>query len=124
MLDKQRKAVRKARRGSKRIPQQLWIFDDMADDRRTMGCNLIKEMMLRGRHSYISTILSTQKMRAIDSACRLQFTALAQFAVRSMKDWEVIKEEFTAAIDPKILQKCMLSRRQMISVSYFSILKQ
>ena len=77
----------------------------MADDRRTMGCNLIKEMMLRGRHSYISTILSTQKMRAIDSACRLQFTALAQFAVRSMKDWEVIKEEFTAAIDPKILQK-------------------
>ena len=81
------------------------VFDDMADDKRTMGCNLIKEMMLRGRHSMISTILSTQKMRAIDSACRLQFTALAQFAVRSMKDWEVIKEEFTASIDPKILQK-------------------
>ena len=61
VLDKQRKAVRKARRESKRIPQQLWIFDDMADDKRTMGRNLIKEMMLRGRHSYISTILSTQK---------------------------------------------------------------
>jgi len=105
VLNKQRRDVRKARRESKRIPQQLWIFDDMADDKRTMGCNLIKEMMLRGRHSYISTILSTQKMRAIDSACRLQFTALAQFAVRSMKDWEVILEEFSAAIDPKILQK-------------------
>ena len=78
----------------------------MDDDKRTMGCNLIKEMMLRGRHIMISVILSTQKMRAIDSACRLQFTALAQFAVRSMKDWEVIKEEFTASIDPKILQKC------------------
>ena len=44
-------------------------------------------------------------MRSLDHACRLQFTAIAQFAVRSMKDWEVIKEEFTAAIDPKVLQK-------------------
>ena len=44
-------------------------------------------------------------MRAIDHACRLQFTALAQFAVRSLKDWEVIMEEFTAAIDPKVFQQ-------------------
>ena len=52
----------------------------------------------------ISTILSTQKMRSIDHVCRLQLTALAQFAVRPLKDWEVIKEEFTAAIDPKVLE--------------------
>ena len=44
-------------------------------------------------------------MRSIDHACRLQFTALAQFAVRSLKDWEVIMEEYTAAIDPKVLQE-------------------
>ena len=44
-------------------------------------------------------------MRAIDHACRLQFTALAQFQVRTLKDWEVIKEEYTAAIDPKVLQQ-------------------
>ena len=83
----------------------LFVVDDLADDKRTMGCNLIRELMLRGRHSYISTILSTQKMRAIDHACRLQFTALAQFAVRSTRDFEVIKEEFTAAIDPRLLQQ-------------------
>ena len=53
----------------------------------------------------ISTILSTQKMCAIDHACRLQFTALAQFAVRSKRDWEVIVEEFTAAVDPEVVQK-------------------
>ena len=100
VLNRQRRAVRKARRESKRIPQMLFVVDDLADDRRTMGCNLIRELMLRGRHSFISTILSTQKMRAIDHACRLQFTALAQFAVRSLRDWDVIKEEFTAAIDP------------------------
>ena len=105
VIERQRKAVRKARRESKRVPQMLFVVDDLADDKRTMGCGLIRELMLRGRHSMISTILSTQKMRAIDHACRLQFTALAQFAVRSIKDWEVIMEEFTAAIDPKVLQE-------------------
>ena len=83
----------------------MFIVDDLADDKRTMGCQLIRELMLRGRHSWISTILSTQKMRNIDHSCRLQFTAIAQFAVRSLKDWEVIMEEFTAAIPPKTLQK-------------------
>ena len=104
VIERQRKQVRKARRESKRIPQMLFVVDDLADDKRTMGCGLIRELMLRGRHSMISTILSTQKMCAIDHACRLQFTALAQFGVRSKKDWEVIMEEFTAAIDPKVLQ--------------------
>ena len=104
VIEKQRKAVRKARRESKRLPQVLFIVDDLADDKRTMGCQLIRELMLRGRHSWISTILSTQKMRNIDHSCRLQFTAIAQFAVRSLKDWEVIMEEFTAGIAPKTLQ--------------------
>ena len=105
VIERQRKQVRKARRESKRVPQMLFVVDDLADDKRTMGCQLIRELLLRGRHSMISTILSTQKMRAIDHSCRLQFTALAQFAVRSLKDWEVIMEEYTAAIDPKVLQQ-------------------
>ena len=86
VIERQRKSVRKARRESKRVPQILFVVDDLADDKRTMGCQLIRELMLRGRHSMISTILSTQKMRAIDHACRLQLTALAQFAVRALKD--------------------------------------
>ena len=105
VIERQRKQVRKARRESKRVPQMLFVVDDLADDKRTMGCQLIRELMLRGRHSMISTILSTQKMRAIDHACRLQMTCLAQFAVRSKADFEVIKEEYTAAIDPKVLQQ-------------------
>ena len=98
VIERQRKAVRKARRESKRIPQMLMVVDDLADDKRTMGCGLIRELMLRGRHSWISTILSTQKMRAIDHACRLQFTAIAQFAVRSLKDYEVVEEELSMSL--------------------------
>ena len=86
VIERQRKAVRKARRESKRVPQILFVVDDLADDKRTMGCQLIRELMLRGRHSMISTILSTQKMRTIDHSCRLQLTALAQFVVRPLKD--------------------------------------
>jgi len=105
VIERQRKAVREARRESKLIPQLLFVVDDLADDKRVMSSNLVRELLHRGRHSMISTILSTQKMRAIDHACRLQFTALAQFAVRPMKEWEVIKEEFTAALDPQVLQQ-------------------
>ena len=58
----------------------------------------------------ISTTLSTQKMRAIDSACRLQNTSIAQLRVRPLKDWEVIKEELTVAIYPKVLEQlCQLA---------------
>ena len=70
-----------------------------------MGCQLVRELLMKGRHSHISTILSTQKMRAIDSACRINFSAIVQFRVRPLKDWEVIKEEFTAAIEPKVLEQ-------------------
>ena len=108
VIEKQRRAVRKARRDSKRIPQILFVVDDLADDKRTMGCNLIRELLLRGRHSMTSTTLSTQKMRAIDHACRLQFTAIAHFAVRSLKDWLVMLEGCTTAIDPKVCNRCMI----------------
>jgi len=105
VIEIQRKAVRKARCVSTRSPPILFVVDDLADDIRTMGCQLIRELALRVRPSpMVSTMLSTQKMRAIDHACRLQLNALAQFAVRALKDKEVIKVGFTAAADPKINQ--------------------
>ena len=98
VIEMQRKAVKKAHRESTGIPQLLFVIDVLADDRRTTGCGLIRELMLRGSHSCNSTILSTQKMRAIDHACRLQCTAIAQFAVRSLKDYEVVEEELSMSI--------------------------
>ena len=47
-IARQRKAVRKARRESKRVPQILFVVDDLANDKRTMGCQLIRELMLMG----------------------------------------------------------------------------
>ena len=123
VIEKQRRAVKKARRESKRIPQMLFVIYDLADDKRTMGCGLIRELMLRGRHSWISIILSTQKMRAIDHACRLQFTAIAQFAVRSLKDWEVIMEEFAASIPPNTLQSMYYLATSDLDGFLFMILK-
>ena len=61
VIEKQRRAVRKARRDSKRIPQILFVVEDLADEKRTMGGGLIRELMLRGRHSMVSAILSSPK---------------------------------------------------------------
>ena len=69
-----------------------------------MGSGLVRELFMRGRHSHISTALSTQRMRSCDYMVRLQFTCLAQFRVGSLKDWSVVLEEFTADIDPDTLQ--------------------
>ena len=57
----------------------LLVVEDLADDKRTMGCGLIREPMLKGRHSMTSTMLNHQKMRAIDHTCRLQLTTLHQY---------------------------------------------
>ena len=105
IIEKQRKAVRKPRREGKRVPQQCHVCDDLADNKRAMGSGLLRELMMRGRHSWISTILSTQKLRCIDHSCRLQMTCLACFQVRCKRVWDVVLEESSAAIDPKVLQQ-------------------
>ena len=74
VIERQRKEVRKARREGKRVPQMCMVCDDLADSKSAMGSNLLKELMMRGRHSWTSTILSTQKLRCIDHCCRLQAT--------------------------------------------------
>ena len=63
IIDRQRKKVRKARKEGKRVPQMAMVCDDLADSKSAMGSGLLKELMMRGRHSWISTILSTQKLR-------------------------------------------------------------
>ena len=88
VIEKQRRAVRKARRESKRIPQLLAVVDDLADDKRTMGCGLIREFMLRGRRTMISTTRTTQKtcnrsclhvaIHGACSTCRAKFERLGR----------------------------------------------
>ena len=105
IIEKQRKAVRKARRESKRVPQICMVCDDLADRKQAMGHSLLRELMMRGRHSCISTILSTQKLRCIEHGCRLQATCLGMFKVRCKKDWEVVTDEFSNVVDPKTLEE-------------------
>ena len=81
IIEWQRRDVRKARKEAKQIPSLLFVIDDQADDTRVMGSGLVRELFMRGRHSHISTALSTQRMRSCDYMVRLQFTCLAQSRV-------------------------------------------
>ena len=81
------------------------MIDDLADDKRAMGCALIRSLLMKGRRCFVSSLLSTQKWRAVDLACRMQFTGIFQFAVRSARGWEAVKEESDNSVDPKVLQE-------------------
>ena len=45
VMERQRRAVWKAQRNSN-IPHMLFVVHDLADDKRTMGCGVIRELIL------------------------------------------------------------------------------
>ena len=80
------------------------IVDDFADDpvfsRRSQ---LLHSLFTRGRHSGISTIISTQKFIAIHPICRVNATELFVFRLRNFQDFEALVEEVNALIDKRTL---------------------
>jgi len=88
----------------KTLYQILIIVDDFADDPTfTRQSKLLHQLFIRGRHSSISTIVSTQKYYAISPIIRINATQLYIFKLRNYKDLESIIEELSALTDKKTL---------------------
>ena len=64
---------------------------------------LLNSLFTRGRHSFISTIVSTQKYRAISNIVRVNATNLYVFRLRNAGDLEAFIEEVSAVADKKTL---------------------
>ena len=62
-------------------------------------------MFTRGRHSGISTIVSTQKFTALHPIIRVNATELYVFRLRNYRDLETFIEEVSALIDKKSLME-------------------
>ena len=62
----------------KPLNQILVIVDDMADRHDVMhnSGNVLKSLMIRGRHFGVSTWLSTQKLSAVSLVARVSFQAM------------------------------------------------
>ena len=62
-------------------------------------------MFTRGRHSGISTIVSTQKFASIHPIIRVNATELFVFRLRNYQDLQMFIDEVSALIDKKSLME-------------------
>ena len=86
----------------KKCYQIVIVIDDFADRPDfTRQERLVWELFFRGRHAKISTIISTQKWKAISPAIRRQATALMIFRLRSQMELDAVVEEISALVDRK-----------------------
>ena len=102
-----------------KIFQILIVIDDFADDATfSRHSKLLHSFFTRGRHSMISTIVSTQKYRAISNIIRVNATNLYIFRLRNAGDLEAWIDEVSAVADKKTL----LQLYQVATAEAFSFL--
>ena len=84
----------------KKLFQILIVVDDFADDRSLVrNSQLLHSLYIRGRHTAISTITSTQVYNLISPIFRKNATNLYVFKLRNAKDLEALLEELSALYD-------------------------
>jgi hypothetical protein len=83
------------------------IVDDFADDPSVMhsNSNLLSTLFMRGRHLMCSTILSTQKYRAMATMIRTNAQFLIVFRLRNHKELLALLEEISAVYPSNVLAK-------------------
>ena len=85
-----------------KIYQILIIVDDFADDPVfTRHSKLLHSLFTRGRHSFINSIVATQKFRTINNIIRINATGLVVFKLRSQADLDAFIDEVSAVADKK-----------------------
>ena len=105
IIDSQTKIVEyQKKHNHKQIFQILIIVDDFADSPDfSRQSKLLHSLFTRGRHSGISTIVSTQKFSAIHPIIRVNATELFVFRLRNYQDTSMFLEEMGGMIDKKTL---------------------
>jgi hypothetical protein len=87
-----------------KIYQILVVVDDFADEANfTRHSKLLHGLFTRGRHSFISSIIATQKFRAINNIIRVNATELYVFKLRNQNELDAFIEEVSAISDKKSL---------------------
>ena len=105
IIDTQRKIVehQKTKRSNK-LFSILIIVDDFADDPSfSRNSKLLHSLYVRGRHSQISTLVSTQKFAALSPLIRVNACSLYVFRLRNYQDLNTFLDEVSAIVDRKTL---------------------
>ena len=90
----------------------LLIFDDVADNKAIHNNQALNSCFTRGRHSQISTILSTQKYNAVSTIIRTNMDSMYLFRLRNANDLSSVIEELSALLDKKVLLEVYMKATQ------------
>jgi hypothetical protein len=91
----------------KKLLSILVVIDDHADNAQLVHNNngILAKLYFRGRHLGISTLVSTQKLKAISSAIRANLQFLFVWRLRNYSELESLLEELSAQgrLDPNVV---------------------
>ena len=109
--------------GKKQLFQILIVIDDFADDPTfSRQSKILHSLFTRGRHNFISTLVSTQAYRALHPIIRLNAIDLFIFRLRNFKDIEAVIEDTSAIVDKNTLMDMYkLATSEPFSFSYIKL---
>jgi len=90
----------------------LLIFDDVADNKAIHNNQALNSCFTRGRHSQISTILSTQKYNEVSTIIRTNIHSMHLFCLRNANDLEAVLMDLNALLDKKVLLEVYMKATQ------------
>jgi Cdc6-like AAA superfamily ATPase len=99
----------KKEKSTRRLYGIALVVDDFADSPSVMssraGGSVLNELLVRGRHSQISTYILSQRLRAMGSLLRVNAVGLVVFRLRNRLELDAIIEELSAVYDKKTLME-------------------
>jgi hypothetical protein len=83
----------------------LIVIDDHADNGNMVhnNNNILSSLFIRGRHNFISCIISSQKYVAVANIIRCNLSAIIIFRLKTLAELTMVLNEFSALIDKKLL---------------------
>ena len=107
LLNDQKEIVESCRKKKIKPPQICVVLDDMADNGTTFtsrrggntGGSYITSLAVRGRHSLVTWIATTQKLNLIGLPIRINARCICVWRLRNQKEIENICEEMSAYYD-------------------------
>ena len=107
ILAQQKKITQQSKQlGMKKLYQVLVCLDDMADSpqvHKKTGDGILDTLFIRGRHYCINTWVSTQKLRLMPSAVRVNTMFYCVFRLRNQLELDALVEELSAMLPKDVL---------------------
>jgi hypothetical protein len=124
IIDTQHKVIlHMKKRNLSQLYSILIIVYDFADDPSfSRHSKLLHSLFTRGRHSSISTIVSTQKFTSVAQIIRVNATFLCVYRLRNQKDLDAFLEEVSGTVGRKeLLEIYNLATKEPYSFLYINL---